>query len=228
MTANLDLLGALLVGLAGAGHCIGMCGGVSAALSMAIPPAQQHFTGRLSYLLYYNLGRILSYVMAGALVGGLLATTGELGAGKQALLYLRLFAGGLMIALGLYLAGWWQGILLLERLGARLWPRLRPLAGKFLPFRHPLQALPFGMVWGWLPCGLVYSMLTWSAAAGSATKGALIMLCFGIGTLPTLFALGGLADRLRYWLTLRSLRLTGALLLIAYGLHTLWVGLASL
>jgi sulfite exporter TauE/SafE len=227
MIASLDLLGALLVGLAGSGHCIGMCGGVSAALSMAIPPEKQHFWGRLGYLLNYNLGRILSYVVAGALVGGLLATTSELGAGKHAIAGLRLVAAILMIALGLYLAGWWQGILLLERIGARLWPHIKPLAGKFLPFTSAWQAFPFGMVWGWLPCGLVYSMLTWSAAAGSAGGGALIMFCFGIGTLPTLFALGGLADRLRYWLTLRSLRQGGAVLLIAYGLHTLWVGIAS-
>ena len=116
---------------------------------------------------------------------------------------------------------------LLERIGARLWPRIKPLAGKFLPFTSAWQAFPLGMVWGWLPCGLVYSMLTWSAAAGSAGGGALIMLSFGIGTLPTLFALGGLADRLRYWLTLRSLRQGGAVLLIAYGLHTLWIGIAS-
>lgn len=166
MTHNLDLAGALLVGLAGSAHCIGMCGGVSAALSMAIPANKQHFWGRLAYLLNYNLGRILSYVIAGALVGGLLATTSELGAGKHAIAGLRVVAALLMIALGLYLAGWWQGILLLERLGARIWPRIKPLAGKFLPFTSPVQALPFGMVWGWLPCGLVYSMLTWSAAAG--------------------------------------------------------------
>ena len=118
MTSSLDLMGALLVGLAGAGHCIGMCGGVSAALSMAIPAEKQHFWGRLGYLLNYNLGRILSYVLAGALVGGLLATTTEIGAGKHALAGLRLIAALLMIALGLYLAGWWHGVLLLERIGA--------------------------------------------------------------------------------------------------------------
>ncbi|MGL5498976.1 MAG: sulfite exporter TauE/SafE family protein, partial [Aeromonas sobria] len=100
MTHNLDLAGALLVGLAGSAHCIGMCGGVSAALSMAIPANKQHFWGRLAYLLNYNLGRILSYVIAGALVGGLLATTSELGAGKHAIAGLRLVAALLMIALG--------------------------------------------------------------------------------------------------------------------------------
>ncbi|MEX5339278.1 sulfite exporter TauE/SafE family protein, partial [Pseudomonas paraeruginosa] len=127
---------------------IGMCGGVSAALSMAIPAEKQHFWGRLGYLLNYNLGRILSYVIAGALVGGLLATTSELGAGKHAIAGLRLVAAFLMIALGLYLAGWWQGVLLLERMGARLWPRLKPLASRFIPFTSAWQALPFGMVWG--------------------------------------------------------------------------------
>ncbi|PJG59225.1 sulfite exporter TauE/SafE family protein [Aeromonas cavernicola] len=227
MTHNLDLFGALLVGIAGSAHCIGMCGGVSAALSMAIPANKQHFWGRFAYLFNYNLGRIFSYVLAGALVGGVLATTSELGAGKHAIAGLRLLAALLMIGLGLYLAGWWHGILLLERLGARLWPYIKPLAGKFLPFKSPLQAVPFGMVWGWLPCGLVYSMLTWSAAAGSVSGGALTMLFFGLGTLPTLFALGGLADRLRYWLTLRSLRLGSALLLMIYGGHTLWIGIAS-
>ncbi|MGL5292622.1 MAG: sulfite exporter TauE/SafE family protein [Aeromonas sp.] len=228
MTPTLDLIGALMVGLAGSAHCIGMCGGVSAALSMAIPADKQHFWGRLSYLLCYNLGRILSYVLAGAIVGGLLATTVELGAGKHAIVGLRLIAALLMMALGLYLAGWWQGILVLERCGAMLWPYVRPLTSKCLPLTSPRHALPFGMVWGWLPCGLVYSMLTWSAAAGSAAGGALIMLVFGLGTLPTLFALGGLADRLRYWLTLRSFRLTGAIALILFGAHTLWIGVASL
>ena len=117
-------------------------------------------------------------------------------------------------------------MLLLERIGARLWPRLKPLAGKFIPFTSAWQALPFGMVWGWLPCGLVYSMLTWSAAAGSAGGGALIML-FSVSAPCRPCLRWGLADRLRYWLTLRSLRLGGALLLIAYGLHTLWIGIAS-
>ena len=143
-------MGALLVGLAGAGHCIGMCGGVSAALSMAIPRREAAFWGRLGYLLNYNLGRILSYVLAGALVGGLLATTTEIGAGKHALAGLRLIAALLMIALGLYLAGWWHGVLLLERIGAKFWPLIKPLAGRFLPFTSARQALPFGMIWGWL------------------------------------------------------------------------------
>ncbi|MDO2951474.1 sulfite exporter TauE/SafE family protein [Aeromonas simiae] len=226
--ANLDLLGALLMGLAASSHCFAMCGGVSAALSMAIPAPHQRFTPRLAYLLCYNVGRIASYVLAGALAGGLLASLAELGQSRHALVGLQLVAALMMMAVGLYLAGWWQGVLAIERLGARLWPLIRPLANRCLPLRTPLAALPFGMVWGWLPCGMVYSMLTWSAAAGSAGQGALVMLSFGIGTLPTLFALGGLADRLRYWLAQRSLRLGSAILLILFGLHALWVGIRLL
>lgn len=228
MSANLDLLGALLMGLAGSSHCFAMCGGVSAALSMAIPPAHQRPLGRLTYLICYNLGRILSYMLAGALVGGLFASVAGLGQGKHALAWLQLFAALMMIAVGLYLAGWWQGVLRIEQLGARLWPHIRPLANRCLPLGRPLAALPFGMIWGWLPCGMVYSMLTWSAASGSAGAGALLMLSFGLGTLPTLFALGGLADRLRYWLTRRELRLAGGLLLLLLGTHTLWIAIRLL
>lgn len=226
--ANLDLFAALLMGLAGSSHCFVMCGGVSAALSMAIAPHQQRLGQRFAYLLCYNLGRIVSYMLAGALVGGVLASMVSLSASRHAMLWLQLLAGLMMLAIALYLAGWWHGVLVIERLGARLWPYIKPLAGRCLPLRSPLAALPFGMVWGWLPCGLVYSMLTWSAASGSAAGGALIMLCFGIGTLPTLFALGGLADRLRYWLTLKSLRLGSALLLMLLALHTLWRTLGAL
>jgi len=135
MTATLDLLGALLVGLAGAGHCIGMCGGVSAALSMAIPAEKQHFWGRLGYLLNYNLGRILSYVIAGALVGGLLATTSELGAGKHAIAGLRLVAAFLMIALGLVAGGvaarahWRQVVASPQAAGGQVHPLHFRLAG---------------------------------------------------------------------------------------------------
>jgi hypothetical protein len=190
MTSSLDLMGALLVGLAGAGHCIGMCGGVSAALSMAIPAEKQHFWGRLGYLLNYNLGRILSYVLAGALVGGLLATTTEIGAGKHALAGLRLIAALLMIALGLYLAGWWHGVLLLERIGASSglsssrWRAVSPVyisqAGP--PVWHDMGLAP-------LRPRLLHADLERSRRIREwrGTHHAL----FGLGTLPTLFALGG-------------------------------------
>jgi hypothetical protein len=102
-------------------------------------------------------------------------------------------AGGFMIALGLYLSGWWVGLTRLEQWGARLWRRIEPYGRKLLPVRHPASALGLGFVWGWLPCGMVYSVLAWSLAAGSASAGASLMLAFGLGTLPMLLALGAAA-----------------------------------
>ncbi|WP_458734964.1 sulfite exporter TauE/SafE family protein [Zobellella taiwanensis] len=226
MTGQLDAGAALLIGLLGAGHCIAMCGGVAAAFSLAIPAGQRRW--HWLYLLAYNLGRIASYALAGALVGGLFAGLAELGPGRQGLGLLRVLAGVMMILLGLYLARWWSGLLHLERIGQRLWRHLKPLAGRWVPFRHPLSALPFGMVWGWLPCGLVYSALTWSAVSGSAAQGALVMALFGLGTLPTLLALGGLAGSLRHWLNHAGFRRLSGILLILYGLFTFYQALVLL
>ncbi|GAA3529976.1 sulfite exporter TauE/SafE family protein [Zobellella aerophila] len=226
MTNQLDPWAALLIGLLGAGHCIAMCGGVAAAFSMAIPKRQRRW--QWLYLLSYNTGRIASYSLAGALVGSLFASLADVSLGRQGLIFLRVLTGLMMILLGLYLARWWFGLLKLERLGNGLWRRLKPLAGRFVPFRHPFAALPFGMIWGWLPCGLVYSALTWSAVSGSMVQGALIMALFGLGTLPTLLALGGLAEQLRHWLNHPNFRTLSGILLILYGLFTLVQSLRQL
>ncbi|NHI00883.1 sulfite exporter TauE/SafE family protein [Oceanimonas sp. MB9] len=226
MTGQLDPVAALLIGLLGAGHCIAMCGGVAAAFSMAIPQSQRRW--QWLYLLGYNAGRIGSYALAGALVGGVFAGLADISLGKQGLLWLRLLAGLMMVLLGLYLARWWNGLLALERLGNGLWCHIKPLAGRFVPFRHPLAALPFGMIWGWLPCGLVYSALTWSAVSGGAAEGALVMALFGLGTLPTLLALGGLAGSLRHWLNHAGFRRASGILLICYGLFSLYQALSLL
>lgn len=221
MTTQLDAWAALLIGLLGAGHCIAMCGGVAAAFSMAIPAEQRRW--QWLYLLSYNGGRILSYSIAGALVGGVFAGLAEVSMGKQALVTLRLLAGVMMILLGLYLARWWFVLLHLEKLGNGLWRHLKPLAGRFIPFKSPLAAFPFGMIWGWLPCGLVYSALTWSAVSGGALEGARVMALFGLGTLPTLLALGGLAGQLRHWLNHPRFRQASGILLILYGLFTFYL-----
>ena len=93
--------------------------------------------------------------------------------------------------MGLYLAGWWRGLAALERAGSLVWRRIEPVGRRLLPVRSPAGALVLGLLWGWLPCGLVYSALAWAFASGGAGQGALVMLAFGAGTLPTLLALGG-------------------------------------
>ena len=209
------LLSALILGLLGGGHCIGMCGGLMGALTLAIPAEQRQ--RRLQLLLAYNLGRITSYGMAGLLLGA----AGWALANSPAAAVLRVIAGLLLIVMGLYLAGWWSGLTRIEAAGRLLWRRIQPLARGLLPVRNAPRALLLGALWGWLPCGLVYSTLLWAASQGDALDSALLMLAFGLGTLPVLLATGLAAERLTALLRRQGVRIAGGLLVILFGLWTL-------
>lgn len=175
-----DWLAAFLIGIAGSVHCVAMCGGVTAGLSLATPKN----ASPLLYVLSYNIGRIVSYGMAGAITGYLSQILShQLQAGMA---WLNLISGVFLLLLAAYIGNWWNGLGTLERKGQKLWRYLSPLSKRFIPFRSPIAAIPYGMIWGWLPCGLVYSSLTWSLASESATQGALIMIFFGLGTLPSM------------------------------------------
>jgi sulfite exporter TauE/SafE len=194
---EVGFLAAFLVGLFGGVHCVGMCGGIVGALSFGLP---EQVRGRLRtllpYLINYNLGRLLSYTVAGALVGGIGALASNLVALHQAQAVLQVVAGLFMVAMGLYLGGWWYGMSRLERLGGRMWRFIEPVGRRLLPVRTPGQAFVMGLVWGWLPCGLVYSVLIWAVAAGSMLDGALLLFSFGLGTLPNLMLMGFFAGKL--------------------------------
>ncbi|KKD62440.1 cytochrome biogenesis protein [Grimontia sp. AD028] len=211
-----DLIAAFTVGLLGAGHCLGMCGGVAAAVSMGTPQNQH----KLPFLLFYNGGRLLSYGLIGAIAGGLVA--GVIGVTQitQQLLWLRLAAAIMMILLALYIGRFWNGLAYVERIGQVLWKRLSPLSTKLLPLRSPFAALPFGMLWGWLPCGLVYSALSWAAVAGNALDGLLIMLAFGLGTLPAMILVGSAAEATKNLLNNLIFRRFSSLILLMYGIVT--------
>lgn len=223
MGGEWTFLGALLVGLLGSSHCVGMCGGIVGVLAMNPVPG-----GRVSWwrtgatLAGYNLGRIVSYTLAGA-------TAGMLGAGFAGTLpggavrYVTAVVSGLFfIALGLYVTGWWTALTVLEKQGARLWRRIEPLGRRLLPPRNWPQAVALGLLWGWLPCGLVYSALVWSFASAEPLRGAALMLGFGLGTLPTLLATGAAARALNDRVRQPWIRTSAGLLLIAIGLTMLW------
>ncbi|MDG9924083.1 MULTISPECIES: sulfite exporter TauE/SafE family protein [unclassified Pseudomonas] len=209
------LVSALILGLLGGGHCLGMCGGLMGALTLAIPPEQR--ARRFRLLLAYNFGRILSYTTAGLLIG----LAGWAVASSPAAMVLRVIAALLLIAMGLYLAGWWSGLTRIEALGRHLWRHLQPIASRLMPVSSLPRALLLGAVWGWLPCGLVYSTLLWASSQGSPADSALLMLAFGLGTWPVLLATGMAAERLTALLRQRGVRMAGGLLVILFGLWTL-------
>lgn len=220
MDGLLPLFPAFLIGLTGGVHCFGMCGGIVGALTLGLPATPGHaWRSRLPYLLAYNLGRILSYVAAGALAGGIGTWTAHLLSIHHAQLGLQILAGLFMILLGLYLAGWWSALRRLERAGGVLWRRIEPWGRRFLPVRTPVQAFSIGLIWGWLPCGLVYSVLVWAVGAGGALEGGLLLLSFGLGTLPALLAMGTAAATLAGWVRRPAVRATAGALVILFGMY---------
>ena len=209
---ELSLLTALLAGLLGGVHCVGMCGGIVAAFSFradgSAPPFRLH--------LAYNLGRVSSYVLFGALVGALGASL-KLASFMPVQMLLFVLAQGVMILLGLYLAGFNQWVLIFERAGGALWNRVKPLFQKLLPVKSVPQAVLAGMAWGWLPWGLVYSVLVSALAAGSATSGAALMLAFGLGTLPNLLGMALFARQIQPFMQQLWVRRAAGLTVAGFG-----------
>ena len=218
---ELSLISAFLVGLLGGGHCIGMCGGIVSAVSMHLPnqakdaPQKQP---KIFFLIAYNAGRILSYTLAGVLAGLIGASSFFIGHVLPIQHMLYLISSLMLILLGLYLAGFWHGITLIENVGRALWVKLQPYSKRYIPVQNLKQAFVLGGLWGWLPCGLVYSVLIAAIATGSALNGGLLMLAFGLGTLPTLLAMGMTAVKLKTTLQNVWVRRASGLLVLGFGL----------
>lgn len=177
---ELTLVSAFLIGLLGSTHCLGMCGGFAAAIG--------HGQASPLRVLVYNGGRLLTYGLIGALAG--FAGAQVVQAAPQLSLVLRTVAGLLLIAMGLYVSQWWMGLTRLEILGTVIWRRVQPLTRGLIPIRHHWQALVVGALWGLLPCGLVYSTVSWAVATADWRDSALLMVAFGIGTLPAMMGVG--------------------------------------
>jgi sulfite exporter TauE/SafE len=213
------LLAAFVFGLMGGAHCIGMCGGIMSALTFAVPPSMRHPARMGGLLVSYNAGRILSYMVAGTLVaslGTLLSLSPSAGVALQA------FAALMLILMALYIANWWKGLLKVEAVGRYLWRYIEPVGRRLMPVVHIPQAFTLGALWGWLPCGLVYSMLAWSLAIADPLEGALLMGAFGLGTLPALLATGLAAQQLSHLIRHPTTRTIAALSIIGFALWQLW------
>ena len=185
MTGGLTLGAALLLGFAASGHCLAMCGGISAALGVATAKGPGG-KPRTALLVAYQVGRILSYAIAGALLGGALGVlvgwldveavrTGLRTLSAAALVVAALVAFGALRDPG-------------SRIGRLLWPRLAPLGRRLLPVTNVPRALGFGMVWGWMPCGFAYTIIVIAALEHDALRSAATMLAFGLGTIPAMLA----------------------------------------
>ncbi|MEO5558769.1 MAG: sulfite exporter TauE/SafE family protein [Dokdonella sp.] len=203
MTNALPLGAVLLLGLVASGHCIVMCGGISGALGLVTAKDRSGAPRRL-LLVTYQLGRITSYTLAGLLVGSVgdrvisLLDIDSVRAG------LRIATGAALVMAALAMLGYMKAPGL--GLGRLLWPRIARLGRRLVPVTSTSRAFAFGMLWGWMPCGLVYSVLLIAALAANPMQSAAIMFAFGLGTLPAMLAAAWSAPRLAAWTARRSVR----------------------
>lgn len=220
MTEALALPTAFFLGLLGGTHCLGMCGGIAATVSMSSPGGSKG----LGLLLGYNSGRIISYGIAGAILGSL----SWLIENPTIQLALRTFAGLMLIFMGLYIAQWWQILSKVEQAGGIVWKQISPLASRLLPVKTLGQSILLGLLWGWLPCGLVYSTLIWASAASDWVLSAELMIAFGLGTLPVMLLTGVLAQQVKQILQKSLTKHISGSVIILMGIYTIpWQGIIS-
>jgi len=222
---SIDYLSAFVIGLLGSGHCIGMCGGITTMLTSALSPDKKS-SAQFKLVGAYHFGRIFSYSLIGAIVG-FSSSIAAKNIGVP-LGFMRMFAAIFLILLGLYLGQWLMWLSKVEHFGKVIWRYLSPLSKRFIPVTTTRQALSLGAIWGWLPCGLVYSTLTWSLASGNTISGALIMTCFGLGTLPAMLSVSLGSFGLRSLLSYTKFKKTMAFLLIIYGIYSLAIAYQQL
>ena len=219
MNYDITFFTMFLLGFFGGTHCVGMCGGLSSAFALQLPP----HLNRLGLIVLLNLGRISSYVLIGLIVG----LVGQVGISLDDTRWLQnglyIAANILLLLLGLYLAGLSTAATQIERIGRPIWKRLNPILNRLLPIKSVPACFGVGMLWGWLPCGLVYSASLYALGSGNAVQGGLYMLAFALGTLPNLLAMGIFAVQLKTLLQRRAIRLCAGLLVAGWAVFRLVV-----
>lgn len=214
MTDSSLILAGFLAGLMGSVHCLGMCAGLSGLIAVG-------GNANKSRVITYNAGRLISYSLIGALGGWLGASAADTYQLYTQVHWLRIAGGAVICLIGLQIALELNLLRAIESAGAGVWRMISPLAKRFLPVNSHYRALGLGLLWGWLPCGLVYSVLLVSMTAGGALPGASVMAAFGAGTLPAMLATGiGAQTVTRFTRGTFSRRAMG-LLLIVMGLLTI-------
>ena len=199
-----------------------MCAGISGLF--AVNASVASLRTQLSMAIAYNIGRVLSYVFLGALVAAIghsiVNTIPDIAAP------VRLASGLLIVVVGLQVAFGWRFLAPLEKAGARIWNRIAPAANSLLPVTSMPKALGLGLLWGWLPCGLVYSVLLLAATTADPLQGGLVMISFGLGTMPAMIATGISASRLSQFMSRN--RLGAGLLIVLLGALTLAMPVMSM
>ena len=210
---------AFVMGLFSSLHCLSMCGSIIGSLTLSLRrEIRENKSQLIPFVLSYNIGRVASYAVVGYFAGllhnVLMLPLGE-GQGHR---ILQIVSALIMAGAGFHIAGWFPRFAYIERAGTVFWRLIEPIGRKLVPVETLPQALIFGMIWGWLPCGLVYAALTLAATAGNEYRSTLTMLSFGVGTLPTVIGIGIMTSLMVRLSNLRKFRQVAGISLIALAL----------
>ncbi|BBL75349.1 sulfite exporter TauE/SafE family protein [Methylomagnum ishizawai] len=218
-TFSTSYLVALLMGLFSALHCLGMCGSIIGSLTLSLKREireQKHLL--MPFVFSYNLGRIASYSLGGLLAGlaehMLSMPLGE-GHGHR---ILQILSALIMAGAGLHIGGWFPRFAYIEKIGGTMWRRIEPYGRRLIPVETLPQAFVFGMVWGWLPCGLVYTALTLAATTGDVVRSTFTMFAFGLGTMPAVMGVGIMTSWMVRLSSMKKFRQATGITLIALAL----------
>ena len=210
---------AAVAGSVSAVHCVGMCSGIAGALSASLPASiRNNRSELLTYVAVYNIGRILSYAIAGFIVGIFSQVLFHYLNNDVIQWVARFLAMIVLFVIGMHLLGVFEKLSIFEFYGRAIWRKIQPFGQRLLPVTNIKHAFLFGMVWGWLPCGLVYTMLMWTMASGGPLQGAETMLAFGVGTFPTLILAGVLSSWVFKGNTLKQVRRVTGAIMIAFAI----------
>lgn len=210
---------AFLMGFFSAMHCLGMCGSIIGSLTLSLKrEIREDRSLLLPFVASYNAGRVLSYTLAG-LAAGLLekVLTLPFGEGHGHRL-LQMLGALVMLGAGLHVAGWFPRFAYIEKLGGLLWRQLEPYGRKLIPVETHQKAFTFGMIWGWLPCGLVYTALALSATTGEVIRSGLTMFFFGLGTIPAVMGVGVMTSWMVHLSSMKQFRQIAGVTLILLAL----------
>lgn len=210
---------AFIMGLFSSLHCLSMCGSIIGSLTLSLKREIREDKSQLfPFVLSYNLGRISSYALAGFLAGllhnVLMLPLGE-GQGHR---ILQIVSALIMIGAGLHIGGWFPRFAYIERVGTQFWRIIEPYGRRLLPVETRTQAYVFGVIWGWLPCGLVYAALALSTTAGNEFRSTLTMLFFGLGTLPAVAGVGLMTNLMFMLSRMKKFRQLAGISLLVLGL----------
>lgn len=211
------LSAALLAGLLGSAHCLGMCAGISGLYAVNSEIAT--LRAQVPFAITYNAGRIFTYAVLGTIVAAFGSVIVKASPGLA--VGIRMLSGAIIILVGLKVAFDLRLLNIIERMGGTLWSKLAPAANKLVPITSLPKAFGLGLLWGWLPCGLVYSVLMIAATSADPGSGGLVMVAFGLGTMPAMVLTGLGAARVSAFMRRKDTRLGLGLLIVALGLLTI-------